>query len=50
MRNLIIIMIGISIYGLNGCLSFHSEPAPVKETEKIIIVPSDTEKKVKVVP
>ncbi|PTQ77820.1 hypothetical protein SAMN05421510_11012 [Nitrosomonas ureae] len=48
MRNLIVVMIGISIFGLSGCLSINSERAP--ETERIIVVPDDNEKKVKVVP
>lgn len=50
MRNLIVVIIGISIFGLSGCLSFNSERAPVKETERVIVVPDDTERKVKVVP
>ncbi|MBY0498993.1 MAG: hypothetical protein K2P74_05170 [Nitrosomonas sp.] len=50
MRNFIILIVGISIFGLSGCLSFNSERAPVKETERIIVVPDDTERKVKVAP
>lgn len=48
MKSLIVIML-ISIFGLGGCLSINSE-RPAKETERIIVVPEDDEKKVKVVP
>ena len=52
MKNLFLLIMGITIFGLSGCISISSDKSePVKETEKIIVVPEDEkEKKVKVVP
>lgn len=49
MKSIIVILL-ISIFSLSGCLSFNSERAPEKETERVIVVPDESERKVKVVP